>query len=176
MTLPIGRLATMKIDTGLRHRSKVRDLYDMGFIAETYPGNITEHQARDIEKAGVSTRTEPNRWSMDHSRDTVLKRLCLKEMGADVTGAARSAIVHIRGARAGAWMSLGQATTERREAARQSPAGGWSLGDKGERVTAAWHDGRGNVRWTGTIENRARAQALVLHAGVEHRAHESPRK
>ena len=175
LTLPIGRLATMKIDTGLRHRNKVRDLYDMGFIAETYPGNITEQQARDIGKAGLSTRTEPNRWSMNHSRDALLKRLSLKEIGADVTAAARDAIIHIQGARAGAWMNLAQATNELHEAARQSPAGGWSLEDEGERVSTAWHDERGNVMWEGKIENRARARALLLHAGVEDRGHVSAR-
>ena len=37
-SLPIGRRATMKIKTTTELSHKVRDVYDMGFIAERYPG------------------------------------------------------------------------------------------------------------------------------------------
>ena len=172
LTLPIGRLATMKIETGLKHRNKVRDLYDMGFIAETYPGNITEQQARDIGKAGLSTRTPENRWTISHSQDELLRNISLKAIGADVTAGARRAIIHIRGARAGRWMSQGQAASELLEAAQHRPEGGWSQRDAGEQVLVAWHDVQGGILWEAKIENRDRARTLLMHAGVEDRAHE----
>ena len=115
-TLPMQRLAEMKITTALRRRTKARDLYDIGFIAAHYPGDITEGQAREIAEAGAQASQHSNRWTEDHIQDDVLKTQPLVEIGRSVVRAGRNALVHIEGARKRQWMNQSQAADELREA------------------------------------------------------------
>lgn len=166
-TLPIGRLAGMKITTGLKHRSKVRDLYDMGFIAAEYPGDVTERQADSIADAGREAMAPTNRWTQDHSRDLMLYSMELAEIGQEVMQAAMAAIEHIRGAREGRWMNQSQATSELREAALREPDGRWETEPSGTQVHTVWRAAGGQMAWDAIVENQARAQALPTQAGIE---------
>lgn len=175
-TLPMGRLATMKITTGLERRSKIRDLYDMGFIAAEYPGDITERQADSIADAGQEATVPTNRWTQDHHMDLLLYSMNLVEIGHQVTQAGMAAIEHIQGAREGLWMNQSQATSELREAALREPDGRWETEPSGTQVHTVWRAPGGHMAWDAIVENQARAEALPAKAGIEMPASAPPMK
>ena len=166
-TLPMARLAAMKIRAGLELRSKVRDLYDMGFIAEQYPGDITERQANGIASAGFEATSETNRWAEDHGTDPMFCAMRLAALGQDVVRAASAALAHIEGARNGRWMNQSQAATELGEAALRAPGGTWNTRRMGNQVHVAWRKPDGETAWEAIVESESRARRLPVQAGLE---------
>ena len=165
-TLPMARLAGMKIRAGLELRSKVRDLYDMGFIAEQYPGDVTEGQANAIADAGIEATSETNRWTQDHTTDPVLGAMSLTALGMDVAKAATAALSHIEGAKLGKWMNQSQATAELSEIALREPGGTWDTHALGREVHVTWRTPSGEIAWEAVVENEQRARSLPVRAGV----------
>lgn len=166
-TLPMGRLAAMKIRAGLELRSKVRDLYDMGFIAEQYPGDITEGQANGIAGAGSEATSELSRWAEDHGTDPMFGAMSLAALGQDVARAASGALAHIEGARNGRWMNQSQAAAGLGEAALREPGGTWDTRSMGSRIHVAWRTPGGETAWEAIIENETRARSLPVQAGLD---------
>ena len=170
-TLPIGRLATMKIEAGVELRSKARDLYDMGFLAEHYPGDITTEQAEQVRGAGWEATESPNRWRADYERDHTLQGRSLKKIGQDAARAAGEALVHIEGARQRRWVNQGSAAAALEETVLQEPLGTWETHVAGERVDCTWRARNGQVAWQARMENERRVRALLRQADLDGHPH-----
>ena len=165
-TLPMSRLAAMKIHTGLKLRNKVRDLYDMGFIAEQYPGDITRNQAEQIASAGYEATRQTNRWTEDHAKDTILGGEELMSLGHQVVRAAGTALEHIDGAKNGAWMNQSQATADLRETAQREPNGKFEVKKLADQAVVTWRRLDGEPMWEAVVENEARAKRLPVQAEI----------
>ena len=170
-TLPMGRLAAMKITTGIELRSKARDVYDMGFIAEQYPGDITMKQADDIRNAGWEAMESNNRWNHSYQQDAVLRTQSLKEIGSDTAQAATAALEHLEGARHGRWANQAVAAAGLQMAVDHEPAGKWLSRPIDERTLCAWIAPNGRPVWEGTIENEARVIGLLRQANIDGHPH-----
>ena len=170
-TLPITRLATMKIKAGIELRSKTRDLYDMGFLADQYPGDITQMQAEQIRIAGWQATLTPNRWAEDYELDRILNSQKLEKIGQDTWFAAESALKHIEGARKGLWENQGAAAATLHEATLREPLGTWETHETTERVHCVWRTPRGEIAWEALMQNEHRVQNLLVQANVEGHPH-----
>lgn len=170
-TLPIGRLATMKIKAGVELRSKARDIYDMGFLAEHYPGDITTQQAEQVREAGWEATRSTNRWRADYERDHTLHSQSLKKIGQDTAQAAGEALVHIEGARQGLWANQGSAAAALEEAVLREPLGTWETHAAGGRVDCTWRARNAQVAWQARMENEHRVQALLRQADLDRHPH-----
>ena len=171
-TLPIGRLATMKIKAGTELRNKARDLYDMGFIAESYPGEITRRQAEMIREEGLEATRPSSKRADDHRHDNVLHTQSLTQMGQDVTVAANEALRHIQGAREGRWANQSTAAFGLADAVWRDPLGTWEIDDKNpatheSHILCAWRAPNGDTTWRAIMENEHRLRCMLLQASLE---------
>ena len=148
----------------------MRDVYDMGFIAEHYPGDVTATQAQAIGSAGYEAMREANRWTEDHGRDAVLGAEPLTSLGQQVVLAADGALKHIEGARIGKWMNHSQATAELRECAQREPGGRFEAARLGNQARVAWRTPGGEEIWQAVVENDERARVLPMQAEIESEA------
>ena len=166
-TLPITRLAAMKIKAGIELRSQARDLYDMGFIAEHYPGDITTKLATEIRHAGWEATDATNRWTRNYQQDGVLHAQSLKTMGDDVAQAAGAALTHIEGAKQGQWANQSVAAAGLRDAVEHQPQGIWDARAIDDRVRCTWRGPDGERIWEAIIENEIRVRGLLMQANVD---------
>jgi len=166
-TLPMSRLATMKVDVADGKRHKIRDLYDLGFIAEHYPGDLTERQLQITDSLARQLYSTQNPWHQNHLQDPLFEPIEPISLAEQIREAVSEAHRHIDGARRGLWLNQSQALATMEEVLFESPVGEWRTTQHESCVKAQWIAKSGEIQWSGTLENHTRAQSLADFLGLE---------
>ena len=181
-TLAVSGLAAMKVDVATRRRTEPRDLYDLGHIAEHFPGALTGKQLGNVAATVEEAGAHGSGWREAHRRDPLMRQIALETLCREVRQALAGAMVHLEGAAQGRWRNEREAETEARKAYRTTRGAQVTTQRAGSSWIAKVVDYRGESVWEGRMENGTRGWRLrnrVLEAegrrGWEDDEHESER-